>query len=52
MSSSQTERAEIIGALTTSMRQTMVETVLLFETPGSAHRHQCHRYAVPQHPRF
>lgn len=31
MSSSQTERAEIIGALTTSMRQTMVETVLLFE---------------------
>jgi DNA-binding MarR family transcriptional regulator len=31
MTSPQTQRAEIIGALTTSMRQTMVETVLLFE---------------------
>lgn len=31
MSSPQTERAELIGALSTSMRQTMVETVLLFE---------------------
>ena len=31
MSSPQTERAAIVGALTTSMRQTMVETVLLFE---------------------
>ena len=31
MSHSPTERAEIIDALTTSMRQTMVETVLLFE---------------------
>lgn len=31
MSHSQTRRAEIIQALSTSMRQTMVETVLLFE---------------------
>jgi DNA-binding MarR family transcriptional regulator len=31
MSHAHTERTEIIGALTTSMRQTMVETVLLFE---------------------
>jgi len=30
MSSSHMERAEIVGALSTSMRQTMVETVLLF----------------------
>jgi DNA-binding MarR family transcriptional regulator len=31
MSNADTERAEIMAALTTSMRQTMVETVLLFE---------------------
>ena len=31
MSHAHTERTEIIGTLTTSMRQSMVETVLLFE---------------------